>query len=101
MGKRGIDTQYLQTGIKNGNANAAYRNPDFDTAAAWKDRGTTATEADGKWHHIVAVYPDAASRHVYVDGVLAASASVTQAYYTGTDQVAVGSNNRRSTYQTH
>jgi len=97
MGKRGTDSQYLQTGMKNGNANAAYRNPDFDTAAAWKDRGTTATEADGKWHHIVAVYPDAASRHVYVDGVLAASASVTQAYFTGTDQVAVGSNNRRTT----
>ncbi len=97
MGKRGTDSQYLQTGMKNGNANAAYRNPDFDTAAAWKDRGTTATEADGKWHHIVAVYPDAASRHVYVDGVLAASASVTQAYFTGTDQVAVGSNNRRAT----
>lgn len=98
MGKRGIDTQYLQTGMKNGNANAAYRNPDFDAAAAWKDRGTTATEADGKWHHIVAVYPDAAKRYVYVNGVLADSAAVTQAYYTGTDQVAVGNNNRRSTY---
>ena len=98
MGKRGIDTQYLQTGMKNGNANAAYRNPDFDTAAAWKDRGTTATEADGKWHHIVAVYPDATMRHVYVDGVLAGSTTVTQAYFTGTDQVAVGNNNRRSTY---
>lgn len=97
MGKRGTDSQYLQTGMKNGNANAAYRNPDFDTAAAWKDRGATATEADGAWHHIVAVYPDAATRHVYVDGVLAASAAITQAYFTGTDQVAVGSNNRRTT----
>ncbi|MEN6308733.1 MAG: LamG domain-containing protein, partial [Anaerohalosphaeraceae bacterium] len=96
MGKRGTDSQYLQTGMKNGNANAAYRNPDFDTAAAWKDRGATATEADGAWHHIVAVYPDATVRHVYVDGVLAASAAITQAYFTGTDQVAVGSNNRRT-----
>ena len=39
--------------------------------SAWKDRGTTGTEADGAWHHIVAVYPDAAARHVYVNGVLA------------------------------
>ena len=96
MGKRLTDTQYLQTGMKNGNANAAYRNPDFDTAAAWKDRGTTATEANGNWHHIVAVYPDAAARHVYVDGVLAGSMTYSQAYFTGTDQMAIGNNNRRT-----
>lgn len=97
MGKRLTDTQYLQTGMKNGNANAAYRNTEFDLAAAWKDRGTTATEANGAWHHIVAVYPDAAARHVYVDGVLAGSMTYSQAYFTGTDQMAVGNNNRRTT----
>jgi hypothetical protein len=97
MGRRGADTQYLQTGMKNGNANAGYRNTTFDDAAAWKDRGTTATEADGQWHHIVAVYPDATERHVYVDGVLADSITFTQPYFTGTNQVAVGNNNRRST----
>jgi hypothetical protein len=96
MGKRGTDSQYLQTGMKNGNANAAYRNTDFDLAAAWKDRGTTATEANGAWHHIVAVYPDATMRDVYVDGVLADSMTYTQPYFTGTDQVAVGNNNRRT-----
>ena len=98
MGRRGADSQYLQTGIKNGNANAGYRNTEFDPAAAWKDRGTTATEADGAWHHIVAVYPDVTQRHVYVDGVLAGSTTFTQAYYTGTNQVAVGNNNRRTGY---
>ncbi len=97
MGKRGSTQQYLQTGMKNGNANAAYRNTDFDNAVAWKDNGTTATEGDGAWHHIVAVYPDAAVRHVYVDGVLADSTTFTQAYFTGTNQVAVGNNNRSST----
>jgi hypothetical protein len=96
MGKRLTDTQYLQTGMKNGNANAAYRNTEFDLAAAWKDRGTTATEANGVWHHIVAVYPDTTKRHVYVDGVFADSMTYTQAYYTGTNQVAVGNNNRRT-----
>lgn len=96
MGKRGADSSYLQTGLKNGNANAVYRNTDFDNAVAWKDNGTTATEADGDWHHIVAVYPDAAARHVYVDGVLADSTTLTQPYYAGTNQAAVGNNNRRS-----
>ena len=97
MGKRGTDQQYLQTGMKLGNANAAYRNNDFDNAVAWKDNGATHTEADGAWHHIVAVYPDTTVRHLYVDGVLADSTTFTQAYYTGTNQVAVGNNNRRST----
>ncbi len=96
MGKHLTDSQYLQTGMKNGNANAAYRNVEFDLAAAWKDRGTTGTEADGNWHHIVAVYPDATVRRVYVNGVLADSMTYTQNYYTGTDQVAVGNNNRRT-----
>jgi hypothetical protein len=96
MGRRGSNSQYLQTGMKFGNANAAYRNTDFDNAVAWKDNGTTATEADGAWHHITAVYPDASVRHVYVDGVLAASTTLTQAYFTGTNQVAVGNNNRSS-----
>ncbi len=97
MGKRGSTTQYLQTGMKFGNANAAYRNTDFDNAVAWKDNGTTATEADGAWHHIVAVYPDAAVRHVYVDGVLAGSTVFTQPYFTEKNQVAVGNNNRNAT----
>jgi alpha-glucosidase (family GH31 glycosyl hydrolase) len=96
MGKRGADSQYLQTGMKFGNANAAYRNTDFDNAVAWKDNGTTATEADGDWHHIVAVYPDAGVRHVYVDGVLADSTTLIQPYFTEKNQVAVGNNNRRS-----
>jgi hypothetical protein len=39
MGKRGSTQQYLQTGLKNGNANAAYQNTDFDNAVAWKDMG--------------------------------------------------------------
>ena len=94
MGKNGTNDKYLQTGIKNGNAYATYRNTDFDKAVAWKDNGTTATESDGEWHHIVAVYPDATMRSVYVDGVLADSTTFTQAYYTGTNQVAVGNNNR-------
>lgn len=98
MGRRGSDSQYLQTGMKNGNANAGYRNTEFDPAAAWKDRGTTATEADGQWHHIVAVYPDVTKRHVYVDGVLADSMTFTQPYFAGTNQVAVGNNNRRTTF---
>jgi len=97
MGKRGATSQYLQTGMKFGNANAAYRNTDFDNAVAWKDNGTTAAEADGAWHHIVAVYPDADARHVYVDGVLADSTVFTQPYFTGTNQLAVGNNNRNST----
>ncbi len=97
MGKRGTTQQYLQTGMKNGNANAAYRNTDFDNSVAWKDNGTTHTEGDGQWHHIVAVYPNSTVRHVYVDGVLAASKTFTQAYYTGTNQVAVGNNNRNTT----
>lgn len=96
MGKRGSDSQYLQTGIKKGNANAAYRNTDFDNAVAWKDNGTTATEADGAWHHVAAVYPDATVRHVYVDGMLADSTTLTQEYFTGTNQAAIGNNNRRS-----
>jgi alpha-glucosidase (family GH31 glycosyl hydrolase) len=97
MGKRGSTTQYLQTGMKLGNANAAYRNTDFDNSVAWKDNGTTHTEADGAWHHIVAVYPDTTVRHIYVDGVLADSTTYTQAYFTGTNQAAVGNNNRNST----
>lgn len=97
MGKRSTDNQYLQTGMKNGNAQAAYRNLDFDNSVAWKDGGTTHTEANGAWHHIVAVYPDTTVRHVYVDGVLAASKTFTQAYSTLTNQVAVGNNNRRTT----
>ena len=97
MGKRGSTQQYLQTGLKNGNANAAYRNTDFDNAVAWKDNGTTAAEGDGAWHHIAAVYPDAAVRHVYVDGVLAGSTTFTQPYFTGTNQAAVGNNNRNTT----
>lgn len=97
MGKRGSTTQYLQTGMKNGNANAAYRNTDFDNAVAWKDNGATATEGDGAWHHIAAVYPDTTVRHVYVDGVLADSTTFAQAYFTGTNQAAVGNNNRNST----
>jgi alpha-glucosidase (family GH31 glycosyl hydrolase) len=97
MGKRGSTTQYLQTGMKLGNANAAYRNTDFDNAVAWKDNGTTHTESDGAWHHIVAVYPDTTVRHVYVDGVLADSTTFTQAYFAGTNQVAVGNNNRNTT----
>jgi len=96
MGKNGSNDQYLQTGMKNGNANAAYRNKDFDGSVAWKDRGTTAAEADGTWHHVVAVYPDATVRHVYVDGVLADSVTFTQAYFAETNQLAVGNNNRRS-----
>ena len=96
MGKRGTDQQYLQTGIKKGNAYAAYRNNDFDNSVAWKDNGTTATEGNGAWHHIVAVCPDSTVRHVYVDGVLADSTTFTQAYFTGTNQVAVGNNNRRT-----
>ncbi len=98
MGKRGSTQQYLQTGMKMGNANAAYRNTDFDNAVAWKDNGTTHTEADGAWHHIVAVYPDATVRYVYVDGVLADSTTFTQNYFTGTNQVAVGNNNRNTTF---
>ena len=97
MGKRGSTQQYLQTGLKNGNANAAYRNTDFDNSVAWKDNGLTATEGDGAWHHIVAVYPDTTARHLYVDGVLADSTTFTQDYFTGTNQVAVGNNNRNST----
>ncbi len=97
MGKNGESNRYLQTGMKYGNANAAYRNDDFDNSVAWVDGGTTATEGDGQWHHIVAVYPSTTERHVYVDGVLAASKTFTQAYYTGTNQMAVGNNNRRST----
>jgi hypothetical protein len=96
MGKNGSTQQYLQTGIKAGNAYAAYRNTNFDSAVAWKDDGTTHTEGDGVWHHIVAVYPDATVRHVYVDGVLADSTTYTQNYFTGTNQVAVGNNNRNS-----
>lgn len=96
MGKRGSDSQYLQTGLKKGNANAAYRNTDFDNAVAWKDNGTTATEADGAWHHIAAVYPDVTVRHVYVDGMLADSTTLTQEYFAGTNQAAIGNNNRRS-----
>lgn len=96
MGRNGSNEQYLQTGMKNGNANAAYRNKDFDGSVAWKDNGTTHTEADGAWHHIVAVYPDATVRHVYVDGVLADSTTFTQAYIPETNQMAVGNNNRRS-----
>ena len=98
MGKNGTNDKYLQTGMKNGNANAAYRNTDFDNAVAWKDNGTTHTEGDGAWHHIVAVYPDTTVRHVYVDGVLADSTTYTQSYYTGTNQVAVGNNNRGSSF---
>ena len=48
MGRRGSTQSYLQTGMKNGNANAAYRNTDFDNSVAWKDNGTTHTEADGR-----------------------------------------------------
>lgn len=96
MGRNGADQQYLQTGMKNGNANAVYRNTDFDNSVAWVDGGTTHTEGDGAWHHIVAVFPDATMRYVYVDGVLAASKTFTQNYYTGTNQMAIGSNNRRT-----
>ena len=96
MGKNGTSDKYLQTGIKNGNAYATYRNTDFDNSVAWKDGGATHTESDGQWHHIVAVYPDTTVRHVYVDGVLADSTTYTQSYYTGTNQVAVGNNNRGS-----
>jgi hypothetical protein len=97
MGKRGSTTQYLQTGMKLGNANAAYRNIDFDNSVAWKDSGTTHAEANGAWHHIVAVYPNSTVRYVYVDGVLAASKTFTQAYFTGTNQMAIGNNNRNTT----
>lgn len=83
--------------MKNGNANAAYRNTDFDNSVAWKDNGATHTEGDGAWHHIAAVYPDATVRHVFVDGVLADSTPFTQSYFTGTNQVTVGNNNRNST----
>lgn len=94
MGRNGANEQYLQTGIKNGDAYAVYRNNNFDNAVAWKANG--GAEGDGDWHHIVAVFPDATERHVYVDGMLAASKTFTQAYFTGTNQVAVGNNHRRS-----
>lgn len=96
MGKQYTDSSYLQTGLKNGNANAVYRNTDFSGSEALVDGGTTAAQADSQWHHIVAVYPDTTQRRVYVDGRLGASKTFTQAYYTGTNQLGIGNNNRRS-----
>ena len=94
MGKTGTNGSYLQTGIKEGNAYAVYRNTDFDNSVAWVNDGAIAPEGDGAWHHIVAVYPSTSERHVYVDGVLAASNTNTQSYYTGTNLMTVGSNKR-------
>ncbi|MGE4285485.1 MAG: LamG-like jellyroll fold domain-containing protein [Phycisphaerae bacterium] len=96
MGRNGADNQYLQTGINAGNANAVYRNTEFGNSEAIVDGGASHTEGDGNWHHIVAVFPDATQRFVYVDGKLGASKTFTQSYYTGTNQLAIGSNNRRS-----
>jgi len=46
MGRNGADSQYLQTGIKNGNADAVYRNTDFGNSEALVDGGSSHTEGD-------------------------------------------------------